>query len=494
MTIQEAKQEIINTVKVYTSRDENDVLTIPIERQRPILMMGPPGIGKTAIMEQIAHELNINLVSYTITHHTRQSTIGLPFITKKMWGEKEVSITEYTMSEIIAGIYEAIENSGLENGILFLDEINCVSETLIPTMLQFLQYKTFGSHRLPEGFIIVTAGNPPEYNSSVRDFDIVTLDRIRKIDIDVDFGSFKRYALGSGLHGSILAYLEIRKDHFYSIKTDSEGKHFVTARGWDDLSRILLAREALQIEIDENLVIQYLQDKEIAESFSSYFKLWNKYKDLYRIDSILDGHAPKSEEKELIKKAAFDEKLSLIIMLTEALSKYFREYDKQLEIQGYLHSLLLGAKESSDIQGFISEKISEIKADISRRKSIHLISSNEEKLLKRIISDLKNLNDILLSQNNDFDSAKRWFVKKEENRQAEINNVSSKLTNAFAFLDAAFGQGQEIVLFLSELSASTAAVKFINDCGNEAYYKYNKLLLLNEQRQDVLSELSAMEL
>lgn len=494
MTIQEAKQEIINTVKVYTSRDENDVLTIPIERQRPILMMGPPGIGKTAIMEQIAHELNINLVSYTITHHTRQSTIGLPFITKKMWGEKEVSITEYTMSEIIAGIYEAIENSGLENGILFLDEINCVSETLIPTMLQFLQYKTFGSHRLPEGFIIVTAGNPPEYNSSVRDFDIVTLDRIRKIDIDVDFGSFKRYALGSGLHGSILAYLEIRKDHFYSIKTDSEGKHFVTARGWDDLSRILLAREALQIEIDENLVIQYLQDKEIAESFSSYFKLWNKYKDLYRIDSILDGHAPKSEEKELIKKAAFDEKLSLIIMLTEALSKYFREYDKQLEIQGYLHSLLLGAKESYDIQGFISEKISEIKADISRRKSIHLISSNEEKLLKRIISDLKNLNDILLSQNNDFDSAKRWFVKKEENRQAEINNVSSKLTNAFAFLDAAFGQGQEIVLFLSELSASTAAVKFINDCGNEAYYKYNKLLLLNEQRQDVLSELSAMEL
>ena len=494
MTIQEAKQEIINTVKVYTSRDENDVLTIPIERQRPILMMGPPGIGKTAIMEQIAHELNINLVSYTITHHTRQSTIGLPFITKKMWGEKEVSITEYTMSEIIAGIYEAIENSGLENGILFLDEINCVSETLIPTMLQFLQYKTFGSHRLPEGFIIVTAGNPPEYNSSVRDFDIVTLDRIRKIDIDVDFGSFKRYALGSGLHGSILAYLEIRKDHFYSIKTDSEGKHFVTARGWDDLSRILLAREALQIEIDENLVIQYLQDKEIAESFSSYFKLWNKYKDLYRIDSILDGHAPKSEEKELIKKAAFDEKLSLIIMLTEALSKYFREYDKQLEIQGYLHSLLLGAKESSDIQGFISEKISEINADISRRKSIHLISSNEEKLLKRIILDLKNLNDILLSQNNDFDSAKRWFVKKEENRQTEINNVSSKLTNAFAFLDAAFGQGQEIVLFLSELSASTAAVKFINDCGNEAYYKYNKLLLLNEQRQDVLSELSAMEL
>lgn len=45
--------------------------------------MGPPGIGKTQIMEQIARETKINLVSYTITHHTRQSAVGLPFIKGK---------------------------------------------------------------------------------------------------------------------------------------------------------------------------------------------------------------------------------------------------------------------------------------------------------------------------------------------------------------------------------------------------------------------------
>jgi len=111
-----------------------------------------------------------------------------------------------------------------------------------------------------------------------------------------------------------------------------------------------------------------------------------------------------------------------------------------------------------------------------------------------IISDLKSLKDELLSENNDFEHVKTWFNNKEENRQKEIGSVSERLTNSFAFLDAAFGQGQEIVLFLSELSSSPAAVKFINDCGNEAYYRYNKLLLLNEQRQDVLSELSALEL
>ena len=71
-------------------------------------MIGPPGIGKTAIMEQVALECGINLVSYTITHHTRQSAIGLPFISHKNYGGREYAVTEYTMSEIIASVYDQI--------------------------------------------------------------------------------------------------------------------------------------------------------------------------------------------------------------------------------------------------------------------------------------------------------------------------------------------------------------------------------------------------
>ena len=83
-------------------------------------------------MEQIARECEVGLVSYTITHHTRQSAIGLPYISKNIYGEKEYSVTEYTMSEIIASVYDTMEETGLKEGILFIDEINCVSETLAP--------------------------------------------------------------------------------------------------------------------------------------------------------------------------------------------------------------------------------------------------------------------------------------------------------------------------------------------------------------------------
>ena len=175
MNIKQAKEHIKNTVNLYLKKDEFGEYKIPVVRQRPVFLLGAPGVGKTAVMEQIAQELGIALVSYSMTHHTRQSALGLPFIEEKEYGGEHYRVSEYTMSEIIASVYDVMKKSGIEEGILFLDEINCVSETLAPSMLQFLQYKVFGRHRVPEGWVIVTAGNPPEYNKSVREFDVVKL-------------------------------------------------------------------------------------------------------------------------------------------------------------------------------------------------------------------------------------------------------------------------------------------------------------------------------
>ena len=109
MNIKRAKEEIEHTVKAYLAKDALGEYAIPAIRQRPILLMGPPGIGKTQVMEQVARECGVALVAYTITHHTRQSAVGLPFIRQRNYGGKDVSVTEYTMSEIIASIYAKME-------------------------------------------------------------------------------------------------------------------------------------------------------------------------------------------------------------------------------------------------------------------------------------------------------------------------------------------------------------------------------------------------
>ena len=146
MNIKQAKEEIKNMVLTYLAKDADGEYRIPIVRQRPILMIGPPGIGKTQVMEQIAKECGILLVSYTITHHTTHSDVGLPLIQKQNFQGRSYSVTEYTMSEIIASVYERMEETGLSEGILFIDEINCVSETLAPTMLDRKSTRLNSSH------------------------------------------------------------------------------------------------------------------------------------------------------------------------------------------------------------------------------------------------------------------------------------------------------------------------------------------------------------
>ena len=500
MNIKEAKQEVKNTITAYLKKDDMGDYEIAIERQRPILLMGPPGIGKTAIMEQVAKELGINLVSYTITHHTRQSAIGLPFISQKEYDGREYSVTEYTMSEIIASVYEQIEKSGIHEGILFLDEINCVSETLAPTMLQFLQYKKFGNHKVPDGFVIVTAGNPPEYNKSVRDFDIVTLDRVKRIFIEEDYNAWREYAYKADIHGSIMSYLEIKKKNFYNIVSDVEGKRFVTARGWEDLSQVMKVYEELRIPVTKDFVIQYLQDEEIAGDFANYYELYNKYRNIYRIPEILDGTV--EIEADSIKDAPFDEKLSLIGLLADALTQEFKSYVYELESQKQLLEQLKylreDLKQEKGAAVAILGRLTEAKRRIFEiQKELNALDKDEIKASSMTIKRMTELVDFLKTDTTgnareDFSLVKDRFDTIEFVRKEGISAVQNHLNNAFAFLVKVYGEGQELVIFLTELSAGYYSLRFISECGNEAFYKYNKLLLLKENRSRLTEE--AMEL
>ena len=108
-----------------------------------------------------------------------------------------------------------------------------------------------------------------------------------------------------------MTYLEIKKGDFYLVETTVDGKKFVTARGWDDLSQMIRLYEQHGITINEKLVTQYLQDRKIAKNFAIYYDLFNKYKADYQVDTILTGKAS-AEIKDRAKSAKFDERLSLM--------------------------------------------------------------------------------------------------------------------------------------------------------------------------------------
>ena len=498
MNIKEAKEQIKNAMTAYFTKDEFGGYAIPIEKQRPVFLMGPPGIGKTAIMEQIASELGVGLISYSMTHHTRQSALGLPFIVQKNYGGQEYDVSEYTMSEIIASVYDMMEETGLREGILFLDEINCVSETLAPSMLQFLQYKIFGRHRVPDGWIVVTAGNPPEYNNSVREFDIVTWDRLKRIDVEPDFGVWKEYAYLSNVHPAIISYLDVKHSDFYKIESTVDGKSFVTARGWSDLSDMIKLYEKHGLKVDNALVSQYLQNKKIARDFAVYYDLYMKYKSDYQIGEILSGKA--SEEiKRRAKAAKFDERLALLSLILDGVNEGMRTVANEEEM---LSALLACLKEvraglsnsAADAVKLLGEKASSIRAKIEKGKASSSLSAEKRHTLNLTAAALEE-EAALIERNGRPTGAEAFALLKKDfdsrvaalKRNAEA--AGKKLSNAFAFLEEVFGEGQELLILVTELTINAHSSRFISRYGCKEYFAHNKELLFYERRKELIEEL-----
>lgn len=502
MNIRQAKEYIKNTVTLYLKKDDFGEYRMPVARQRPIFLLGAPGIGKTAVMEQIAQEMGVAYVSYSMTHHTRQSALGLPYITQKEYGETSFSVTEYTMSEIIASLHDIMGKSGIREGILFLDEINCVSETLSPAMLQFLQLKTFGRHRVPEGWVIVTAGNPPEYNKSVREFDIVTLDRLKVLEVEPDYPVWKEYAAQSRIHSAIITYLDQKKEHFYHMETTAKGRSYVTARGWEDLSEILYLYEEEKLPVDETLVGQYLRNEKVAGEFTAYYDLFQKYKKEYHIADILRG-MPSEEAAARAKEAPFDERLSLLGMLLDRVLADMKESMEAVALLKDLRNVLKGAEglagngSPGQLQDYLKKQGEERRKLLERLREANALSVGEKRKHNALLRFLETAGrEISAGDAGEGEEAhvllKEKYKEKMAGVKAETQRIQEELHALFSFAEAAFGQGNEMLILVTELTANSTAAQFIAAFGSQDYARHSQELMLSERRDSIRAEIDQL--
>lgn len=503
MNIKEAKEEIIHTVQAYMAKDEEGRYRIPPRRQRPLLLLGPPGIGKTAVMEQAAAQCGVGLVAYTITHHTRQSAVGLPLVEKKRYGGREYTVTEYTMSEIIASVYEQMELTGKREGILFIDEINCVSETLAPTMLQFLQCKTFGNHRVPGGWVIVAAGNPSEYNRSARDLDMVTLDRVRRIQVEADVTVWREYAQQSNVHGAVLSYLEMKPQNFYRVEEEGGDRQFVTARGWEDLSEILKAYERLEITVTEELIGEYLQCPSIAEDFRGYYRLYERYQREYPMAEILSGNLRTDQKLKMLenlRKARIDERVGAVQLLLSGIHSELGRYESDrgdLERLGQQISTLKTWKknaEGREVQEAFDEYVDRQEHALQVRSNAGVLSEEEGLREERCLRILREGGLRIREERiTDWDSVvavlQALFQVEEERLDKQKVRMAGEIDRGLEFLEEAFGEGQELLVFLTDLTRSPDGASYLREQPCPRYLAHRDLLMVQEQEDKLRRQL-----
>ncbi len=439
-TIQAAKDALKDGIEIYLQKNKKKEYIMKEVNRLPFYLEGSPGIGKTEIVSQIAEELGIGFVSFSLTHHTRNSLLGLPVIKDLECGK----YTEYTMSEIIAKVIEAKE-SGKEEGILLLDEFSCVSDSILPAMLAFLQTKNIGMHTLPEGWVIVLCGNPPEYNRNARRFDAAILDRIRRLSVVFEPDVFLEYAQEKGFHPLICSYLKIHPMNVYSCQNDKKEQILVTCRGWENLSHALYGMEQMGKNVDESLVKQFIKSDEVAYEFMKFYRLNKVGMSERDIEHIVGG----DDLQQYYKKYA-DKDFNILWNTIDVIGEYMKtkhtKLDEKMKMLSLGEVLIEELKTSCEVEGQIRARAGEnvyCPQFINRwdKCSSHYTEASdlENQLLDEWIEeiDAKSIEQEEYMEFVDGEVVsiiKDWMKRGHKECKAELKALSKEISNVICFV------------------------------------------------------------
>lgn len=367
-TVKEAKEEIKNSIKAYHRKDKKGRYILAPVNQQPFFLEGEPGIGKTQLAEQIAKELGIGFVALSLTHHTRNTVLGLPTICEDETLEGKIKYTQYTMSEILALVEKEVKK-GYQEGILLIDEFACMAESLVAPMLAFLQTKNIGNHVLPEGWVLILCSNPTKYNKSSRTFDTAIMDRVRKMEITFDVKGFLAYAKEQKFHSVIVEYLSQYKEDVQVCHPAKGGEEavIVTTRGWENLSHCLIAYEELGQKVSYELIYQFIKSAKIAGRFYRFYEISYSGMTLKDIESVLEGKNADALMKQM-KGRSYAVKWNVLKIMADYLIK---ECESYVEIENKLQEI--EEKEQEDdcyTEEYWAEQKQEITKKLKEREEI----------------------------------------------------------------------------------------------------------------------------
>ena len=263
-----------------------------------------------------------------------------------------------------------------------------------------------------------------------------------------------------------------------------DGRRFVTPRGWEDLSRLILVYEKIGKKVDREVVVQYLQYPEIAKDFANYLLIYEKYQKDYQVKEILSGQV-KEAVYDKISRAAFDERLSLTGLLLSRLGTVFWEVLMQEEVMERLMKILRGFREmeGEDGEKRVSDLIEQTQKEWEGLKKQEILSKKEDLTYRKISEKLEAYQQVIYGrEGKDADAV--WEVLQEEFGkdsdafEDEFSRAGRMLECGFDFMEAAFGDSQEMVIWITELNTNPSCVQFLREYVCERYYEYNRKLML----------------
>ena len=258
------------------------------------------------------------------------------------------------------------------------------------------------------------------------------------------------------------------------------------------------------IPVDEKLACQYLQNRKIAKDFSVYYSLYNKYKMDYQIDKILAGQMD-AQVKQRAQKAGFDERLSLLGLLLDSVNEEIRGVCRAEDAATGLMEVLKRVKTdlysmSAMPEAVLERYIAEKKDQLSRGRRGGYLSEADQDTNHRITEALKGMRDLVAERAQEvgptgiFPLIRQAFDGYVSDLKERSDQAGEKLKHLFNFAEEVFGEGQEMLILVTELTVNCHSARFISRYGCEAYFSHNKELLFYERQQELMTRLERFDL
>lgn len=251
----------------------------PVKTMPSVMLWGPPGIGKSQAVRQIADELHVqtgktvNITDVRLLLFNPIDLRGIPTAN----ADKTLAVW------LKPQIFQMDESDDVIN-ILFLDEISAAPQSVQAAAYQITLDRVVGEHKLPENCIVIAAGNRVTDKSVAYKMPKALANRLMHIEISDSFSSWKKWAVQNSINSKVIGFLSFKQNLLMSFDSSSDDLAFATPRSWEMVSNLL---NFISDDIEKMFpLISGIVGSGVAMEFRTWSTVYNE---LPNIEDIFDG-------------------------------------------------------------------------------------------------------------------------------------------------------------------------------------------------------------
>jgi hypothetical protein len=248
--------------RTVTSDEARVALVQCFNKKRPVFLWGPPGIGKSELVESITDEMGGHMIDLRLGQMDPTDIRGIPFYNKDN-GLMDWAPPIDLPSEELASQYPVI--------VLFFDEMNSAAQSVQAAAYQLILNRRVGKYRLPDNVVMVAAGNREGDKGVTFKMPSPLSNRFVHLEMRVDFDSWQKWAVQNNIHKDVVGYVSFAKQDLFDFDPKTASRAFATPRSWTFVSELLEDNLPTGVETDlvagtvgEGTAVKFMAHRKIA--------------------------------------------------------------------------------------------------------------------------------------------------------------------------------------------------------------------------------------